>query len=176
MSGKYVRILMEVIIFLLSCMKLKKQILTKFQNGISKKLTGKNFNILCHEKLMFDNFENSEDPILSFTETLLDISNRCIPKSSTNSFTKKKPWFNDECKEAIKKRKDSLKRFKQYPTKIYLNACKILRAKARRIIKQAKRSSWKDLISKINARTPMTTIWNMIKKINGKKSKHERDR
>ena len=42
MSGKYVRILMEVIIFLLSCMKLKKQILTKFQNGILKKLTGKN--------------------------------------------------------------------------------------------------------------------------------------
>ena len=72
------------------------------------------------------------------------------------------------CKEAIKKRKDSLKRFKQYPTKTNLNACKILRAKARRIIKQANRSSWKDFISKINARTPMTTIWNMIKKINGK--------
>ena len=42
MSGKYVKILMEVIIFLLSCMKLKKQILIKFQNGILKKLTGKN--------------------------------------------------------------------------------------------------------------------------------------
>ena len=72
------------------------------------------------------------------------------------------------CKEAIKKRKDNLKRFKQYSTKTNLNACKILRAKARRVIKQAKRSSWKDFISKINARTPMTTIWNMIKKINGK--------
>ena len=91
-----------------------------------------------------------------------------MPTSSTNSFKKKKPWFNDECKEAIKKRKDSLKHFKQYPTKTNLNACKILRAKARRIIKQAKRSSWKDFISKINTRTPMTTIWNMIKKINGK--------
>ena len=39
------------------------------------------------------------------------------------------------------KNADSLKRFKQYPTKKNLNACKILRAKARRIIKQAKRSS-----------------------------------
>ena len=68
----------------------------------------------------------------------------------------------------MKKRKDSLKRFKQYPTKTNLNACKILRAKAGRIIKQAKQSSWKDFISKINTRTPMTTIWNMIKKINGK--------
>ena len=49
-----------------------------------------------------------------------------------------------------------------------LNACKILRANARRIIKQAKPSSWKDFISEINTRTPMKTIWNMIKKINGK--------
>ena len=133
-----------------------------------KKANWEKFNILCHEKLLFNSFENSEDPMLSFPETLIDISNQCIAKSSTNSFKKKKPWFNDECKEAIKKRKDSLKRFKQYPTKTNLNACKILRAKARRIIKQAKRSSWKDFISKINTRSPMTTIWNTIKKINGK--------
>ena len=95
-----------------------------------KKANWEKFNILCHEKLLFNSFENSEDPMPSFTETLIDISNQCIPKSSTNSFKKKKPWFNDECKEAIKKRKDSLKRFKQYPTKTNLNACKILRAKA----------------------------------------------
>ena len=133
-----------------------------------KKANWEKFNILYHEKLTFDNFENSEDPILSFTENLIDISNQCIPKISTNSFKKKRPWFNDKCKEAIKKRKDSFKRFKQYPTKTNLNACKSLRAKARRIIKQAKRSSWKDFSSKINDRTPMTTIWNMIKKINGK--------
>ena len=119
---------------------------------------------------MFDNFENSEDPILSVTETLIDISNQCIPKLSINSFKKKKPWFNDECKEAITKRKDCLNRFK-HPTKTNLNAFKILRAKARRIIKQAKRSSWKDFISKINVRTPMTTISNRENK--WKKSKHE---
>ena len=59
--------------------------------------------------------------MLSFTETLIDISNQCIPKSSTNSFKKKKPWFNYECKEAIKNA-DNLKRFKQYPTKTNLNA------------------------------------------------------
>ena len=41
MSGKCVRILMEVIMFLLSCVKLKDLIMTKFQTGISSKLTGK---------------------------------------------------------------------------------------------------------------------------------------
>ena len=86
-------------------MKLKKQILIKFQNGILKKANWEKFNILCHEKLLFNSFENSEDPMLSFTETLIDISNQSIPKISTNSFKKKKPWFNDECKEAIKNAK-----------------------------------------------------------------------
>ena len=38
-----------------------------------KKANWEIFNILCHEKLMFNSFENSEDPMLSFTETLIDI-------------------------------------------------------------------------------------------------------
>ena len=38
-----------------------------------KKANWEKFNILCHEKLLFNSFENSEDPMLSFTETLIDI-------------------------------------------------------------------------------------------------------
>ena len=39
-------------------------------NQSIKKANWEKLNILCHEKLMFDNFLNSEDPIFSFTETL----------------------------------------------------------------------------------------------------------
>ena len=46
-----------------------------------KKANWEKFNILCHEKLLFNSFENSEDPMLSFTETLIDKSNQCIPKT-----------------------------------------------------------------------------------------------
>ena len=54
---------------------------------------------------MFDSFENSEDPMVFFTKANIDISNYCVPNISTNSLKKKKTWFNDECKEGIKKKK-----------------------------------------------------------------------
>lgn len=125
------------------------------------------FHILCEEKLLFNNFKSEEDPVMSFSESLLNISLECIPKSSKCP-KKNRPWFNKECKEAIKNRKDSLKKFNKRPTKENLNATRILRAKARRTIKQAKRNSWQTYISKINSRTPMKKVWDKLRKINGK--------
>ena len=55
-----------------------------------------------------------------FTSSLLDISNKSIPKTTTNP-KKSKPWYNDECKDAIKQRKQALSKFRRYPTKENLN-------------------------------------------------------
>ena len=57
-----------------------------------------------------------------------------LDKSNKNN-----PWYNDECKEAIKTRKKALNKFKKYPTKDNLNEVKVFRAKARRTIKISKR-------------------------------------
>ena len=43
-----------------------------------------------------------------------------------------------------------------------------MRAKARKTIKSAKRTSWQQYISKLNCRTPVKKIWDMIRKITGK--------
>ena len=45
-----------------------------------------------------------------------------------------------------------------------------MRAKAPRTIKLAKRLSWQKYVSKINSRRAMKTIWNMLRKMNGKKN------
>ena len=50
----------------------------------------------------------------------IDISEKCIPKTSTNP-KKSNPWYNDDCKEAIKQRKETLSRFCKFPTKDNLN-------------------------------------------------------
>ena len=42
------------------------------------------------------------------------------------------------------------------------------RAKARRTIKDAKRSSWRQYVNKLNSRTPVKKVWDMIRKISGK--------
>ena len=59
------------------------------------------YHSLCEESLKKDKFNNSLDPLDDFTSSLLDISNKSIPKTSTNP-KKSKPWYNDECKDAIK--------------------------------------------------------------------------
>ena len=102
-----------------------------------------------------------------FTSSLIDISSKCIPETSTNP-TKSNPWYNDECKEAIKTRKKALNKFKKYPTKDNLNEVKVFRAKARRTIKISKRKSWRSYVSKINHKTPIKKVWDMIRKISGK--------
>ena len=62
------------------------------------------FNTFCTGKLVPENFKQSSDPIADFTSSLIEISKECIPQTSTNP-TKSNPWYNDDCKKAIKQRK-----------------------------------------------------------------------
>ena len=122
---------------------------------------------LCEESLKIDKFDNSLDLLDDFTTSLLDIDNKSIPKTSTNS-KKSRPWHNDECKYAIKQRKQALSEFCRYPTKENLNNVKNSRAKARRTVKASKHKSCKSYVSKLNHKTPIKKVWDMIRKISGK--------
>ena len=48
------------------------------------------------------------------------------------------------------------------------NDIKVFRAKARRTIKTSKRKSWRSYVSKINHKTPIKKVWDMIRKISWK--------
>ena len=125
------------------------------------------YHSLCEESLKIDKVNNSLDPLDDFTSSLLDISNKRIPKTSTNP-KKSNPWYNDECKDAIKQRKQALSKFCRYPTKENLNKVKNFRAKARRTIKASKRKSWKSYVSNLNHKTPIKKVWDIIRTISGK--------
>ena len=119
------------------------------------KLNKRNWELhrsLCEENLKIDKFDNSLDPLDDFTLSRLDISNKSIPKTSTNP-KKSKPWYNDECEDAIKQRKQELSKFSRYPSKENLHKVKNFRAKARRTIKASKRKSWKSYVSSLNHKT-----------------------
>ena len=103
----------------------------------------------------------------NFQKFLLDIADDCIPKTSTY-LKRSRPWFNDECKASIKERRAAVRKFTTRPTSDNLQKVKIFKAKARRTIRQAKKKSWQSYVSKINYRTSIKSVWNMIRKINGK--------
>ena len=125
------------------------------------------FHTLCNESLADTFLSDSSDPITDFTSSLINISEKCIPKTSTNP-KKSNPWYNDDCKEAIKQRKDTLSKFCKFPTHENLNSYRNSTAKARRTIKSAKRKSWRTYVSNLNYKTPTKKVWDMVRKISGK--------
>ena len=58
-----------------------------------------------YESLTTTSLSDSTDRIADFTTPLNDISEKCFPKTSTKP-KKSNPWYNDDCKEAIKQRQN----------------------------------------------------------------------
>lgn len=126
------------------------------------------FSDMCSTSLLYDKLAIDANPIDDFTVTLLEIANETIPKTGSGIVKLRKPWFNDDCKDAIKQRKLALKRFNSNATHANLANYRVFRANARRTIRQSKRDSWRSYVSKLNTRTPMKKIWDMVRKITGK--------
>ena len=125
------------------------------------------FSKQCSNSINQEKFRNKENSLNSFSHTLIDIATNTIPKSNS-SLRKHNPWFNTDCKEAVKCRKKTLRKFQKHPNNDNLQKYREARAKARNIIKKAKRESWKSYISKLNIHTPINKVWEMVKKISGK--------
>ena len=87
-----------------------------------------------------------DDPIDQFTTTRHQIAIKTIPKTSTKSKKMKKPWFNDDCKTSIQKRKQALRQFNARPLHQNLENFRVFRAKDRRTIRESKCKSWKHII------------------------------
>ena len=125
------------------------------------------FASFCNEKFVPGEFEDIDDPINKFSSILLDIAEKAIPKTST-SLKRSNPWFNEDCKESIKERRASVRKFQVNPTSENLENMKIFRAKARRTVRRAKKKSWQSYVSKLNSRSSVKKVWDMIRKISGK--------
>ena len=138
---------------------------------ILKKADWGTFTALCLEKLINPTFTYNIDPLITFTTILISIADETIPKTSTIPTKPHLPWNNIECKEAIKARKKAERKFNRQPTSDNLSKVRIFRAKARRTIKEIKRTSWREFVSKLTPRTPIRKVWNMLQKIKGKNTK-----
>jgi ribonuclease HI len=130
------------------------------------------FAELCIAELQVEHVLQADDPVEYFTCTLLAIADQTIPKTTPQPKIIHKPWFTDDCKEAVNGRKKSISICKANPTAANLANLRVLRAKARRTIRQCKRDSWRQYISKLNTRTPIKKVWQMVKRISGKPQPH----
>ena len=86
------------------------------------------FETMCKQKMLKDPY--IIDQTKYFTETLISVANETIAKTSASN-KHSTPWFNDDCRTAIRLRKAALRKFYKEPTTNNLNAFKFLRVKTK---------------------------------------------
>ena len=135
-----------------------------------KKADWSEFRSKCELEINLNSFQDiTGNRTEIFTSTLHSISEATIPKTSALPRKLHKPWWNDECDEVYKKRRKALKDFKRNPSHENLLFYRIEYARARRVIRKNMKNSWKEYVSKLNYRTPINKVWDMIRKISGKR-------
>lgn len=113
----------------------------------------------------------SGDPdnnLKSLIQNIHAAASQAIPKSLINASRPPVPWWNPNCKKAIRDRKTSLNRFKHNPTLENLINYKRYRAKAKKVILEAKRISWSCFTKSLSEISDSKTFWNKIRRIKGK--------
>ena len=128
------------------------------------------FQVQCTSELTEEAVMSAEDPAGQFADLLIKAANKAIPKTHFSKKKKKVPWFNDSCKRAIKERKKAQRKFCSNPTLSNVHIFKLLRAKARHVVKQQKGNSWRHFCNKLNSKTQTQKVWKAVRKIKGKGS------
>lgn len=102
-------------------------------------------------------------------ETLLSASEKCIPKIKQKGNWPVNIWWNKETVQARKERQRARRVWKRCNTVSNRAEYNRANARAKQIILQAKRDSWKKFVSTIiNPNTPGVTVWRHFKAVEGR--------
>lgn len=126
---------------------------------------------ISESELAFNNLElDNINPLKSyddFCSILSDIKESCIPKFKRNKqYTIKKPvpWWDDECLQVVLKSKMALNEYKNNSSLENYIEYKKIDAMKKRFLSDKKKNSWKALCESFNRYTPVSNIWNYIRR------------
>ena len=139
----------------LSRWNLRKADWTKFQQ----------FCNIEHEQ-----FLSPEQGITFLTNTILSAAKESVPSTSPSTRRKAVPWWSPEVARAIARRKRAFRSYLQNRDNAHLIIRNQERARCKRIIRQAKRSSWRSFLAQLNHDTPLSKIWSLVRSLSGKRS------
>ena len=120
---------------------------------------------LTPQEAVYDDIDTLEQ---EFSKSLVNAANETFKKTKENVTPKyNKPWWTPECAKVVAQRRRAKRRLERNPTianRIEFRRCE---AKAKKTIKKTKRMVWRSFCDSINANTPITKVWGMVKKLNG---------
>jgi len=77
------------------------------------------------------------------------------------------PWWNGECETAVRNRNLAYRQLRKYPMLCHVVEYKRLRAVARKVIKTAKRNSWRTFCGTLGPETPVRYLWSAVRSMSG---------
>jgi len=128
------------------------------------------FNNYCDQTL------SSVSTSLEYSYCLFETSVRegaqeAIPQSK-ESHKITVPWWNKQCDIAVKNKKHAFNRMKLTRLECDIIIFKRCRAKARRVILEAKTSSWQQYRTSLTSNSNLSHVWKLIKSFSGNRSHH----
>ncbi|GFV93335.1 probable RNA-directed DNA polymerase from transposon X-element [Trichonephila clavipes] len=103
--------------------------------------------------------ESVDTAVQEVTNVLIAAADLSIPKVSSHSFQRYKPWWNTDCQTAYKNQRKLWGIFRRYPTTDNLFAFKKAKANARRVRRQSQRQSWIRYVSSLTSSTSSKQLW-----------------
>lgn len=127
------------------------------------------FGELSSSVRQLTDFGTCDEAAIYFTDALHSAAVQSIPKTSGQFSKRPVPWWNAACTSAVREKRAAFSRLRRHRGDPQcLEAFRQARARARRTFKEARRSSWKAYVSSITNRTPLTEVFNRVRKISGK--------
>ncbi|GFV70826.1 probable RNA-directed DNA polymerase from transposon X-element [Trichonephila clavipes] len=111
--------------------------------------------------------ESVDTDVQEVTNVLIAAADLSIPKVSSHSFQRYKPWWNADCQTAYKNQRKLWGIFRRYPTTENLLAFKKAKANARRVRHRSQRQSWIRYVSSLTSSTSSKQLWKKVKAANG---------
>ena len=111
-----------------------------------------------------------DEATLYCTDVLHAAAIRSVPRTSGRFRKRLVPWWRSAaCAVAVREKLAAFSRLKRHRgDQQCLDTFRRARARARRILKTAQRDSWKEYVSSITDRTPLTEVFNRVRNIYGK--------
>ena len=143
-----------------------------YERPIRFKVGKANWN-LFRELTRMENSELliSEDPDTSLTtiqDSMFGAALSSIPRTTGGRPKPSVPWWNSECQEAVRERKQAERALRRDHSLHNLTAYKRKKAKCRYVMNKSRKDCWRQYVSTITTRTSLKEVWKKVNKINQK--------
>lgn len=101
----------------------------------------------------------------AFVEVIQVVADKLFEKSKGVLRRAPVPWWGEDVAKAVRDRRKAYHRYRRRPTEKLLGEFRRSRARARFVIRQARRKQLLDHLSKVNCHTPVSDVWSFVRRM-----------